>query len=74
MRNRSRKSRGISRDQDFLTFAKAANQATTTLLCYAEISYLFSLANGRLDDVARITDQSVDLSTHPSVHTFRSIY
>jgi len=57
MRNRSRKSRGISRDQVFLTFAKAANQATTTLLCYAEISYLFSLANGRLDDVARMTMQ-----------------
>lgn len=56
MRNRSRKSRGIQRDQVFLTFAKAANQATTTL-CYAEISYLFSLANGRLDDVARMTIQ-----------------
>ena len=57
MRNRSRKSRGISRDQVFLTFAKAANQATTTPLCYAEISYLFSLADARLDDVARMTMQ-----------------
>ena len=50
--------RRISRDKVFLTFAEAANKPTTTLLCYAEISYLFSLANDRLDGVAcRMTMQ-----------------